>query len=73
MTAITTQANGCADHRLIMRGDEQIGQALRMANGKWGAFGMDDKGLTVERFKNPKAVAAWFAANRPTPGEHHDH
>lgn len=57
------EANGNKDHRRIMRDEEQVGQAIRLSNGSWGAFAMDGKKFTEETFKSAKAVCDWFAAH----------
>jgi len=50
----------------IMEGTAIVGFAMRMSNGKWGAYTTDDIRLTRLTFSKPAEVRDWFAG-RDTP------
>ena len=45
----------------IIRTGRVIGFALRLANGQWSPYDVDDTRLSREQFAKPSNVRDWFA------------
>ncbi len=49
----------------IVEGDQAIGFALLLTNGKWGAFDLNQNRLTPEKFLSARMVMAFFEQRSP--------
>jgi hypothetical protein len=60
LKSYTLEACGDKDAQRILRNGEIVAFALRLSNGKWGAYDAEDKPITNAKFSSANAVLKWF-------------
>lgn len=56
---------GDPNARRIEAGGDLIGFAVKLSNGRWGAYDTRERPLTKRTFANPKTVLRWFKDMNP--------